>query len=461
MPIAPPNLPGPEWLTQKLEPIPVEQLRPHPANARSHPERQIKKLMASMRTFGFVGAVIVDAHNTIISGHACVEAAQRLAMKQVPCVRIAHLSEEQARALLITLNRLAELSDWNQPALAAEFKFLADAGLDFSLDVTGFEAAEIDFIIEQHAEEPISDPDDDLPDVNPEVPAVTQPGDLWRLGSHRILCGDARDRACYEALLGQDRAQMIFTDPPYNVPINGHVSGLGKVRHREFAIAAGEMSSAGFTAFLKAAFQNLVEFSESGSIHDICIDWKHIGEMIAAGADVYSELKNICVWCKSNSGMGSLYRAQHEFVCVWKSGTAPHINNVELGRFGRNRTNLWRYPGLNSFGRGRDAELAMHPTVKPVALVADAIRDCSKRGGIILDPFAGSGTTIIAAERTGRRAAAMEIDPAYVDTAIGRWQGVTGQSAIHIKSGRSFTELEERRQNGQAGLDDAGGTGSA
>jgi DNA modification methylase len=262
-----------------------------------------------------------------------------------------------------------------------------------------------------------------------------------------VLCGDATRAEAFAALLGEERAQMVFTDPPYNVPIDGHVCGLGRVKHREFAMAVGEMSPAEFIAFLETVLDNLVAHSGDGAIHFICMDWRHIGELLAAADLSYRELKNVCVWNKTNGGMGSLYRSKHELIFVFKSGGAPHINNVALGKHGRYRTNVWDYAGVNSLKAGRLDELALHPTVKPVALVADAILDCSNRGGLVLDCFLGSGTTLIAAEKTGRRAAGMELDPTYVDTALRRWEAFTGGKAIHAESGRSFTaEADARRE---------------
>ena len=234
---------------------------------------------------------------------------------------------------------------------------------------------------------------------------------------------------------------MVFTDPPYNVPIDGHVSGLGSVKHREFAMASGEMSETEFTKFLTDVLGNLAKFSADGAIHYVCMDWAHLRELLNAGHAVYDELKNICVWAKTNGGMGSLYRSQHEMVAVFKSGTAPHINNVELGRHGRYRTNVWTYAGMNTFGAERDEALAMHPTVKPVALVEDAVLDCSDRNGVVVDAFLGSGTTLIAAESAGRRCFGLELDPEYVDLIIRRWQKMTGESAVHAESGLSFDVL--------------------
>jgi 16S rRNA G966 N2-methylase RsmD len=251
--------------------------------------------------------------------------------------------------------------------------------------------------------------------------------------------------AAYETLMAGESAQMVFIDPPYNVPIDGHVCGSGRVKHAEFVMASGEMSEPEFTAFLETVLHHLAGNSVVGSIHFVCMDWRHAFELLTAGRAAYTELKNLCVWNKSNAGMGSLYRSQHELVFVFKSGTAPHINNVELGRHGRYRTNVWNYPGINTLKPGRLEELAMHPTVKPAALVADAIKDCSRRGGVVLDAFAGSGTTIIAAERTARRARALELDPRYVDVALRRWQDLTNQDAVNAETGSTFAQITDSR----------------
>jgi len=310
--------------------------------------------------------------------------------------------------------------------------------------VIGFETAEIDLAIDA-----VSGEDDDLADEVPEAdeaaPPVAQSGDLWCLGDHRLLCGDARDPAVYERALEGRGARMVFTDPPYNVAIDGHVCGLGRIKHREFEMGAGEMSEVQFTDFLRTVLANVSAVSFDGALHYVCMDWRHAYELQSAARAVSLALKNLCVWAKTNAGMGSLYRSQHELVFVFKAGTGPHVNNVELGRFGRNRSNLWTYAGVNSLRAGRLEELRMHPTVKPIALVADAIQDASHRNDIVLDPFCGSGTTLIAAEKTGRRAAAIEIDPVYVDTTVRRWQSYTRQEAVHAGTGLTFAEIGESR----------------
>jgi DNA modification methylase len=345
---------------------------------------------------------------------------------------------------MIADNRLTENSVWDDRLLAEQLKDLAVLDLDFSLEATGFEMGEIDLRIESltsEAEEE-DDPADAIPAAT-NVPAVSRAGDLWVLGQHRVFCGSALDESSYETLMGKKKAAMVFTDPPYNVPIEGNVSGLGAIHHREFAMASGEMNEAEFTGFLLRSCSLLASHSASGSIHFICMDWRHMAEVLSAGRQAYTELKNLCVWAKDNAGMGSFYRSQHELVFVFKSGAEHHRNNIQLGQFGRNRSNVWRYPGANSFSRSGDEGnlLALHPTVKPVALVADAIMDCSARGDVVLDNFLGSGTTVMAAERTGRRCYGLEIDPLYIDTIVRRWQAYTGDSARHVASGRSFNEI--------------------
>lgn len=417
-------------------------LKARPKNPRTHTAKQIKQIAASIKEFGFVNPVLIDGANEIIAGHGRVEAAKLLGMGDIPTVRVDHLSPSQIRAYVIADNRLAETAGWDRKLLALELQEIS-VDLNFDVTVTGFETAEIDILVSELTETDTEA--DKLPDIDRTVPAVSRPGDRWLLGDHVLLCGDALASASYATLLGSKKAQMVFTDPPYNVAIAGHVSGLGRIKHREFAMASGEMTRLEFTRFLQATFEYLVAFSSNGSIHFICMDWRHIYEVIEAADEPYSELKNLCVWTKTNAGMGSLYRSQHELVFVMKNGTAPHINNVELGRFGRSRTNVWKYSGVNAFGSSRDEELTMHPTVKPLALVADAILDCSKRGGIVLDVFAGSGTTLIASEKTGRRGYGIEIDPHYVDVIIRRFKQVYDIEAIHADSKLDFGQVSAER----------------
>lgn len=433
--------------TRKYENTPVSDLKPRATNPRTHSKKQIRQIADSIERFGFTNPVLVDRAGGIVAGHGRVDAAKLLGIKIVPTIRLEDLTDTEIRAYVLADNKLAENAGWDREILAIELQGLDALDIDFDITITGFDTPEIDVLIGELDADEEDDPADEVPAVG-DGPPVTRPGDIWCIGKHRLICGDATDPDICARLLDGAEAQMVFTDPPYNVAINGHVSGLGKVKHREFAMGSGEMTEDEFTAFLATVFGNLADHSTDGAIQFICMDWRHIGEVIAAGGDAYTELKNLCVWAKTNGGMGSLYRSQHELVFVFKAGTGPHINNVELGRHGRYRTNLWSYAGINSFGKGRDAELALHPTVKPVKLVADAIRDCSKRDGIVLDAFVGSGTTLIAAEKTGRRGYGIELDPRYCDVIVRRLAAAADVEAIHAATGTVFAEIERERAAG-------------
>jgi DNA modification methylase len=420
-----------------FERLQLSSIKFNPNNAREHSRKQLAKLARSIEKFGPITPIVVDENGELLCGHARVLAARQLGIEWIPAVRASHLSESQKRAYVLADNRLAELASWNPKSLKRELQFLSELDIDYDFLALGFETAELDFILAY------GDDVDDRADALPraiDVPEVSRPGNLWQLEQHSLYCGSALDGASYQRLLGHDRAHMVFTDPPYNVPIHGHVGGHGVIKHREFAMASGEMTDTQFTAFLSTSLTQIKAFANDGAICFVCMDWRHIQQLLAAAAPF--TLKNICVWVKNNGGMGSLYRSQHEFVVVLKCGTADHINNVELGKHGRNRANVWEYRGINSFGHDREEHLTAHPTVKPVALVADAIRDCSKRGNLILDPFGGSGTTMIAAEKTQRRAALIELDPLYVDTIVRRWQAFTGKNAVCASTGATFAERE-------------------
>jgi DNA modification methylase len=413
-----------------------------PANARTHSEEQVGKIVRSIERFGFNNPILVDQSGQVIAGHGRLRAAQRLGMQNVPSIRLDHMTSAQRKAYALADNRLAELAGWDKEILAIELQGLLEIDRDFEITDIGFEMAEIDIILDEVRP---SDEDNacEEPPAEPEnVPQMARPGDLWQLGRHLLFCGDALDPLSYRTVLGNDKARLVFTDPPYNVPIKGHVSGLGKARHREFVQASGEMSQSQFADFLVNVCQRMHAASLDGSIHYICMDWRHIEELIRAGNAVYSELKNVCVWVKPNGGMGTLYRSRHELVAVFKAGKGPHCNNVQLGSHGRYRTNVWEYAGMSGFQAGRDEKLAMHPTVKPAPMIADAILDCSLRGDIVLDPFAGSGSTILAAERTGRLCRAIELDPAYVDVCLARFAQVTGIEPVNLWTGETFPPAE-------------------
>jgi DNA modification methylase len=419
---------------------PVDELKNYPRNARTHSKHQIRRIADSIRTFGFTNPILIDDKNTIIAGHGRVAAAKLLGISLVPTIRLENLSPDQVRAYVLADNRLAERAGWDQSILAIELQHLLTVDDDFDVTITGFEIPEIDLILQAAADKP--DPDDSF-EVAETDQEVSQLGDVWLLGRHRLLCGSALQQASYATLMASRRADVVFVDPPFNVAIDGHASGNGRVRHREFQMAAGEMSEAEFVSFLTTSLRLLVRYSTGGSVHFICMDWRHMGELLAAGRQTYDSLLNLCVWVKDNGGMGSFYRSRHELIFVFRNGKGQHRNNVQLGQYGRNRTNVWEYPGVNTLSKqgGEGNLLALHPTVKPVALVADALLDCSARGDFVLDAFLGSGTTLIAAERIGRICHGIEIDPLYVDTAIRRWQRYTGDHAIHAVSGKRFNEL--------------------
>ena len=422
----------------------VSELKPYARNARAHSTRQIKQIAASIERFGFTNPVLISDENEIIAGHGRVEAAKLLGLSYVPTIALSHLTEDERRAYVLADNKLALNAGWDREILAIELQALVD--LDFDVEVTGFSLAEVDFAIDELAD---SDPDgSDTPDDLVPVlsgPAITRRGDLWLLGRHRLLCGDAQQADDVANLLGGERADLVFTDPPYNVAVDGNVCGLGSVRHREFAFASGEMSRPQFTDFLTVTLGNVAAGMRDGAIAFVCMDWRHMRELLDVGEAVFTELKNLVVWNKTNGGMGTFYRSKHELIFVFKNGTAEHTNSFGLGATGRYRTNVWDYAGISSLGTSRADELAMHPTVKPVALIAEAIRDCSRRGEIVLDCFGGSGSTLIAAEKTGRRARMIEYDQLYCDTIVRRWEQLTGKRAARAADQATFEDLSDER----------------
>lgn len=427
-----------------IEMRPPGALRPYAGNARRHSRKQVQQIAASIRRFGFTNPILVSDGGEIIAGHGRVEAAKLLGLRTVPTLRLSHLSEAERRAYGIADNKIALNSGWDQETLALEFEALAE--LEFDVSLTGFTSAEVDLTLDAARDaSPRSrgDRSDETPALGKD--AVSRPGDMWLLGRHRVICGDARRREVYDQLLEGRKADLIFTDPPYNVAIDGNVTGKGVVTHREFAMGAGEMTQADFIDFLTITLGRQARASRDGAIAFVAMDWRHMGEVLTAGREVFSELKNLCVWNKTNAGLGRFYRSKHELIFVFKVGDGPHVNNFGLGADGRYRTNVWDYAGVSGGGRHRAEALAMHPTVKPVALVADAIRDCSRRGDLVLDGFAGSGTTLIAAEQCGRIARLIEIDPLYVDTIVRRFERVTGQAAVLADTGASFDDTEDAR----------------
>ncbi len=422
----------------------VASLKPYENNPKTHNEVQIRALARSVAEHGFVNPVLIDAKGVIIAGYARAEAAKLAGLEQVPTITLAHLTSAQQRAYRIADNRLAEIgSAWSIDKLNLEVEAILELDTDFDLGITGFTARDLHLGLDVAVANTDS--------VEPEVPpvaaiAVSQLDDLWRIGEHALLCGDALKDESYTTLLDRERVDMMFSDPPYNVPIQGHVSGKGKTKHREFVAASGEMDPAEFHQFLLQYLRQAVRVSKPGSLHYACMDWRHIAALLCAGAVAFDELKNLCVWAKSQGGMGSLYRSQHELVAVFKKGGAAHTNNVELGKNGRNRSNVWSYAGMNSFSAERDEALTLHPTVKPLALVRDAILDASNRDDLVLDPFGGSGTTLLAADACRRRARLIELDPLYCDVIIRRAQKALGLAATLASTGQSFDAVTAERE---------------
>ena len=428
-----------------LEHLPLERLKLDPENARLHKPAQIKQIAASITAFNFNVPVLIDRNDKVLAGHGRVLACRKLGWREIPVIRLEHLTPEKARAFAIADNRLTETSVWDEKLLAGHLKVLSGLDLSFDLEATGFSIGEIDLKIaglniaignDDAVEEPL-----------PVGPAITAFGDVWSLGDHRVVCGDSLQASTYAALMGDERAAMVFTDPPYNVPIDGHVSGKGRTTHREFAMATGEMSEVEFIQFLATVCEQMTAVSEPGALHYVCMDWGHAFELLSAGRAAYDDLINLCVWTKPNGGMGALYRSRHELVFVFKALGGKHRNNVQLGVFGRNRTNVWVYGAGTSFGRGPEADLtSQHPTPKPVAMIADAILDVTKPRDLVLDVFLGSGSTLMAAESTGRICRGIEMDPLYVDLTIRRWQRQTGKAAVR-QDGASFDAVSNEAVN--------------
>ena len=415
---------------------PIDSLVEYARNPRKN-DAVVDRMVSCIKEFGFRIPIVAKSDGTVVDGHLRLKAARKLGMKDVPVVIADDLSDAQIKAFRLLANQSANWAEWDDELLKLEFEDLKNA--DFDLELTGFDLNEIEKFLRN---DDVQEDDFEETQIAEDQSVITKPGDLWLLGEHRLLCGDSTKSDDVQKLMNSDIADMVFTDPPYNVQVS-RISGNGATKHAEFAMASGEMSEAEFVEFLEKIFSNLTAFSKNGSIHYVCMDWKHIYEIISAGREKYSEFKQLCVWNKGSGGMGSFYRSQHELIFVFKHGTEKHTNNFELGQFGRNRTNVWDYAGMNSFSaENRDDLLKMHPTVKPLRLVADAILDCSNHGEIILDLFGGSGTTLIACEETNRKCRMMEFEPKYCDVIIKRWQKNTGQQAIHAESGRNFDELE-------------------
>lgn len=428
--------------------VAINSIFDYKLNPKTHEEKQIQQIARSIERFGFNNPILIDEKSEVIAGHGRLAAARLLKLDDVPVICLSHLSEVEKRAYRIADNRLSENGQWNTDLLKLEFSEIEKLALnledELDLDITGFDFKEIDVLLAEDKPSVKADQKlNSIPYVS-ENEIVSQYGDIWLLGKHKIICGDSLKEETYQHLFENIKANMVFTDPPFNVKIQGHVCGAGQTKHKEFAFASGEMNVVEFISFLKTSMANIAKYSVENSVHYICMDWRHIYELISAARDIYPKMLNMVVWCKKNGGMGSFYRSQHELIFVFQNGKGSHVNNVELGKHGRYRTNVWHYAGVNSFG-SEQKNLKMHPTVKPVELVRDAILDASKRGDIVLDAFLGSGTTLIAAEKAGRVCYGIEYEPLYIDTIIRRYHELTGNWAIHQSSQKSYEQLLQEK----------------
>jgi DNA modification methylase len=428
----------------RIEYMPVGDLVLYERRLRTRKDAGKRALVASVSSFGIVLPILIDAKSVVVAGEGILEAARTLGYTEVPTLRVDHLDENEVRLLRIALNKLGEQSDWNRIELAAEFTELLSLDIDLAYEVTGFETPEIDNLI-QAAANADEDPDDAAVEVGEPGSAVAQLGDLWEVGEHRVLCGSSLEMESLAVLMGTERAAMVMTDSPFNVKIGNNVSGLGKIKHREFAQASGEMSEAEFVSFLTTSIKALSAHCEDGALLYMYMDWRHVWEMMSGIRAADLRLLNIAVWVKAAPAMGAFYRSQHELCFIAKKGNAVHRNNIQLGRFGRSRSNCWFYAGVNSFGPNRAEQLAMHPTCKDVSMLSDAIRDATHRGEIVLDGFLGSGSTLIAAERTGRVCYGIELDPLYVDVILRRWERATGGKVVLRATGETLEEVAQRR----------------
>ena len=422
----------------ELSDVRIADLRSLPRKVRKLDPAHVREVVASISALGFCVPLLVGRDNEIIHGEVRYEAAKQLGLDRLPCVRIGHLSPEEQRVLRLAVNRLAEKGQWDLDALKIEFQELIVT--DAPIEITGFCLAEIDHVI-------LGDGADGLEqgplEPEPFAAPVAKLGDMFQLGPHRVICGDATDPQTLQMLAeGDVSARLILTDEPYNVRIAGHVTGGA---HREFAMASGEMSDAEFLAFNMSWIESVLPWLCDGGVFGSFIDWRGYPTVFAAAAKLALLPLNLIIWLKTNAGMGSLYRSQHELLPLFKKGDAPHINNIELGKKGRWRSNVWTYPGASSLGSDARRGLKDHPTVKPTAMLEDALLDLTNRGDIVIDPFLGSGSALIAAEKTGRVCRGVEIDPVYVDVIVRRYEAATGEAATLIETGETFEALGARR----------------
>lgn len=434
------------YVPSVIEHVPVDKIKNPKRVLKNHSARQIDALSRSIQAFGFIGALVIDRNNIVRAGAALLAAAKKIGLSEVPVIRVEHLSEDELRAFQIAHNKLAERSKWNYQELSLELAELSKLSLAEDeapiVHLTGFEPAEVDEIVTDLDADSFDSADDITfdPPGNP----ISRVGDIWLLGSHKLCCADNRDTSALNELMKNQKADLAILDPPYNCRV-ADVVGRGHTKHQEFAMASGEMTDEEFATFLKQTLGVAASVSRDGAAHYVFMDWRNIEKLNAVGRLIYGALLNVIVWVKTNAGQGSFYRSQYELISVFRVGKSQHLNNIQLGKYGRSRSNVWKFAGANSFRAGRMSDLRAHPTVKPIALVCDIIRDCTRRGDTVLDTFCGSGTTILACERLGRHAIGIEIEPRYVDVAIRRWQEYSAKDAIHAETGDTFDQMMQRR----------------
>ena len=448
-----PQIPIGPGVTGRYGLCPVAALLPNPHRVQTHSPRQLEKLGRSLAISGQLSPTIVDESFCILAGHARLEAAKRAGAAQLSVVQVFGLSDAQKRQYLLADNRVGSDARLDRKALADQLPDLtilfADAG--FELADTGFEVADLDELVLDFGDLE-ADPTDEVDSDIANEPLILRAGDLLSMGGHRLIVGDARYEATLDQLMAGEQAEAAFLDVPYNVSVRS-IGGRGRHKHPEFDFASGEMTRAEFVPFLTTALGNAARVSAANAVHFVCIDWKHVRDLVEAAENAYAAYLNLVVWNKTNAGQGGLYRNQHELIGVFRVGDEPHRDNIQKGIFGRNRSNVWTYAGANTFRSGRLQDLADHPTVKPTALVADALRDVTRRDAAVLDSFVGSGTTVLAGEKVGRRVRAVEINPRYAQIATRRWEVMTGKEAVHVESGLTLVELAQGRGAGQVPLE--------
>lgn len=402
---------------------------------RKHSKKQLQKLKNAIMKFGYVNPVLLDEKRNIIAGELRLLAAKELGFAQIPAIILENLTPEESDAIRILDNKIAEDGEWNFENLKEEIEKLMK--FDITFENLGFDTVDYDkiLLINDSDENKVHNVDkEDETWLNANIPSKVKLGDLWRLGDHFVYCGDSLLARSFEILMQGELAQIVITDPPYNCKINGHVCGLGKTQHEEFAMASGEMTDSEFAEFISKFMQNLIKFSVDGSLHYLFMDWTGLNTLLTQGKKHYTELKNIAVWNKLVGGMGAMYRSQHEMIPIFKNGKAKHQNHIQLGKNGRYRTNVCDCPGIRATNPASLELLKLHPTVKPLPMLHDILLDASSKNEIVLDCFGGSGSTLLAAERCKRRARLIEISPRYVDVTIYRWEKETGKTAKLVKN---------------------------